>query len=87
VEAIRHHHDSYDGSGFNQDCKGEKIPLISRILAVADSFDAMTSDRPYRVAMTTAKALEEIHRCAGTQFDPVVVQAFFKTPMVNSFKI
>jgi response regulator RpfG family c-di-GMP phosphodiesterase len=86
TEAIRHHHDSYDGTGLNQNLKGENIPLISRILAVADSFDAMTSDRPYRAAMSASKAVEEVQRCAGTQFDPVVVQAFLKTPMVNSFK-
>ena len=86
AEAIRHHHDSYDGTGLNQNLKGENIPLISRILAVADSFDAMTSDRPYRAAMSASKAAEEVQRCAGTQFDPVVVQAFLKTPMVNSFK-
>ncbi|MDD5339457.1 MAG: response regulator, partial [Dehalococcoidales bacterium] len=52
VEAIKHHHDSYDGSGLNQTVKADKIPFISRILAVADSFDAMTSDRPYRAAMS-----------------------------------
>jgi putative two-component system response regulator len=86
VEAIRHHHDSYDGTGLNQTLKGEEIPLISRILAVADSFDAMTSDRPYRAAMSAIKAVNEIEQCSGTQFDPVVVQAFLKTSMVKSFK-
>ncbi len=86
VEAIRHHHDSYDGTGIGQSLKGEYIPLISRILAVADSFDAMTSDRPYRAAMSAMKAVEEIKRCADTQFDPDVVQAFLKTPIVTSFK-
>lgn len=86
IEAIRHHHDSYDGSGLNQTIAGEDIPLDSRILAVADSFDAMTSDRPYRTAMSASQAIEEIKKCAGTQFDPVVVRAFLKTPMVNSLK-
>jgi putative nucleotidyltransferase with HDIG domain len=86
VEAIKHHHDSYDGTGLNQTIRGENIPLISRILAVADSFDAMTSDRPYRSAMSASKALEEVQRCAGTQFDPVIVAAFIKTPMVKSLK-
>ncbi len=84
VEAIKHHHDSYDGTGMNQTIKGDNIPLISRILAVADSFDAMTSDRPYRSAMSPNKALEEVQRCADTQFDPVIVKAFLKTPMVKS---
>jgi putative two-component system response regulator len=86
IEAIKHHHDSYDGTGLNQTVVGEAIPLDSRILAVADSFDAMTSDRPYRAAMSAAKAIFEIQRCAGTQFDPVVVQAFLKTPIVSSLK-
>ncbi|OGO16834.1 MAG: hypothetical protein A2Z15_07315 [Chloroflexi bacterium RBG_16_50_11] len=86
VDAIRHHHDSYDGSGMNQSLAGDRIPLISRILAVADSFDAMTSDRPYRIAMSAIKAVGEIQQCAGTQFDPKVVQAFLKTPIVNSLK-
>ncbi len=86
VEAIRHHHDSYDGSGLNQTVAGEEIPLGARILAVADSFDAMTSDRPYRAAMAASKAITEIKRCAGTQFDPAVVKAFLKTPIINSLK-
>jgi putative two-component system response regulator len=84
VETIKHHHDSYDGTGLNQTVKGDEIPLFSRILAVADSFDAMTSDRPYRNAMSADKALEEVQRCAGTQYDPVIVAAFLKTPMVKS---
>lgn len=85
VEAIRHHHDSYDGTGLNQTIKGKEIPLISRILAVADSFDAMTSDRPYRSAMSALTAIDEVKRCADSQFDPVIVEAFLKTPMVSSF--
>ncbi len=84
VEAIRHHHDSYDGTGINQKVAGEDIPLGARILTVADSFDAMTSDRPYRSAMNASKAIKEIKKCAGTQFDPVVVKAFLKTPIINS---
>jgi putative two-component system response regulator len=86
VEVIRHHHDSYDGTGLNQKLRGEEIPLGARILAVADSFDAMTSDRPYRSAMDAEKAVAEIKKCAGTQFDPVVVRAFLKTPIINSLK-
>jgi putative two-component system response regulator len=85
-EAIRHHHDSFDGSGLNQGIKGQEIPLISRILAIADSFDAMTSDRPYRAAMQAIEAIEEVQRCSGTQFDPVVVEAFLKTSTVRSIK-
>jgi putative two-component system response regulator len=87
VEVIRHHHDSYDGSGPNQKVQGDEIPLGARILAVADSFDAMTSDRPYRPAMTAARAIAEIKKCSGTQFDPVVVKAFLKMPLITSLKI
>jgi putative two-component system response regulator len=86
IEIIRHHHDSYDGNGINQIIAGEDIPLGARILAIADSFDAMTSDRPYRAAMPVNKAIAEIKRCAGTQFDQTVVQAFLKTPLVNSLR-
>jgi len=81
VEMIEHHHDRYDGSGMNQVVVGEDIPLGARILAVADAFDAMTSDRPYRNAMSVEEALSEIKRCTGTQFDPAVVVAFLKIPV------
>jgi putative two-component system response regulator len=84
---IQHHHDRYDGTGLHQEMKGEDIPLGARILAVADSFDAMTSDRPYRSAMSAKKAAAEVKRCSGTQFDPVVVKAFLKTPIINSLKV
>jgi len=87
VEMIKHHHDKFDGSGLHQEVKGEDIPLGARILAVADSFDAMTSDRPYRAAMSVSKAITEVKRCTGSQFDPVVVKAFLKTPIINSLKV
>jgi putative two-component system response regulator len=86
IEVIKHHHDSFDGTGLNQKVSNDQIPLGARILAAADSFDAMTSDRPYRASMPVSEALSEIVRCAGTQFDPVVVKAFLKTPIVNSLK-
>ena len=86
VEVIRHHHDSYDGIHLNQKVVGDKIPLGARILAVADSFDAMTSDRPYRAAMPTNKAIAEIKHCAGNQFDPKVVKAFLETPIIKSLR-
>ena len=79
VEMIEHHHDHYDGSGLHQITGGNDIPLEARILAVADALDAMTSDRPYRPAMSIAEAIDEIKRCAGTQFDPDVVTALLKT--------
>jgi putative two-component system response regulator len=78
VEIIEHHHDHYDGSGLHQTVAGDDIPLGARILAVADAFDAMTSDRPYRPAMTVEEALREIKRCVDTQFDPVAARAFLK---------
>jgi cyclic di-GMP phosphodiesterase len=76
---IEHHHDHYDGSGLHQVVAGDDIPLAARILAVADAFDAMISDRPYRSAMSITDIVEEIKRCAGTQFDPIVVAAFLNT--------
>jgi putative nucleotidyltransferase with HDIG domain len=83
VVMIEHHHDHYDGSGVNQTMRGREIPLAARILAVADAYDAMTSDRPYRPAMSIQEAAKEIERCAGSQFDPVVVAAFLKTVTVG----
>lgn len=76
VEMIEHHHDHYDGTGLHQIVAGTNIPLGARILAVADAFDAMTSDRPYRAAMSRKEALDEIKCCMRTQFDPVVADAF-----------
>jgi len=83
VKMIEHHHDRYDGSGMNQIISGKEIPVGARILAVADAFDAMTSDRPYRAAMSVDQALGEIKRCTGTQFDPEVTAAFLKIPVTG----
>jgi putative two-component system response regulator len=83
VAMIEHHHDRYDGGGMNQTVSGKKIPLGARILAVADSFDAMTSDRPYRKAMTVEEALEEIRKCSGSQFDPDIAAVFLKIPVAG----
>jgi HD-GYP domain-containing protein (c-di-GMP phosphodiesterase class II) len=76
IPFIRHHHEHYDGSGYPDGIRGDQIPLEARILTVADSFEAMTSNRPYRKAMTPQEALGELQEKAGTQFDPRVVQAF-----------
>ena len=78
VEIVEHHHDRYDGKGSHQSFSGKDIPLGARILAVADTFDAMTSDRPYRRALPIVKSLAEIQRCSGSQFDPEVVNVFLK---------
>jgi len=79
VAIVEHHHDYYNGAGLHQLVAGEEIPLGARILTIADAFDAMTSDRPYRPAISVAAARQEIQRCTGTQFDPVVAGAFLRT--------
>jgi len=79
VDIIEHHHDHFDGTGLHQMIAGEKIPLGARILAVADAYDAMTSDRPYRTALSSEEAVNEIRTCCGTQFDPVITNAFLNT--------
>jgi putative nucleotidyltransferase with HDIG domain len=78
---VRHHHERWDGKGYPDGIAGEAIPFGARIFAVADSFDAMTSDRPYRRAMSVKDARVEVARCRGTQFDPSVVDAFVAVPV------
>jgi len=75
VPLVEFHHERFDGTGY-LGIRGANIPLGARILAVADSFDAMVCDRPYRAGRTAAEAIEEVERCRGTQFDPIVVEAF-----------
>lgn len=74
--AVLHHHERFDGTGYPYGLKGLAIPLAARVLAVADAFDAMTSERPYRCALLMREALEELYSNAGGQFDPHVVEAF-----------
>ena len=77
LAAIQYHHERYDGNGYPAGLKGDNIPLDARIMGVADSYDAMTSLRPYRQGkMTHEQAVEELKRCAGTQFDPKIVEVF-----------
>ncbi len=78
VPWIRHSHESFDGSGYPDGLAGEAIPQASRIMLVADAFDAITSDRPYRAARSPEEALAELRAGAGKQFDPVCVEAFVK---------
>lgn len=79
LPAILHHHERLDGKGYPEGLQGEELPLIARIIAVADTFDAMTTDRPYRQGLSREEALAEIELHSGTQFDPQVVTAFTKT--------
>jgi HD-GYP domain-containing protein (c-di-GMP phosphodiesterase class II) len=75
AEWVLHHHERWDGAGYPDGLHGDRIPLGARIIFVADSFDAMTSDRVYRESISVEDALVELERCAGTQFDPRVVAA------------
>jgi putative nucleotidyltransferase with HDIG domain len=77
---VLHHHERWDGRGYPYGLNGAEIPLGARIFAIADTLDAMTSDRPYRKALSFAQAREEIERCAGSQFDPELVRVFLELP-------
>jgi response regulator RpfG family c-di-GMP phosphodiesterase len=77
--AVRHHHERFDGSGYPDGLKGEQIPLPARLLAVADTFDALCSERPYRPAYSTEQALEEMRKVAGSQLDPDLTDAFIQS--------
>jgi len=76
IPGVLYHHEQYDGSGYPHQRRAEEIPLHARIIGVADAFDAMTSDRPYRKALSFEQAFEELRRCAGQQFDPRLVALF-----------
>jgi putative nucleotidyltransferase with HDIG domain len=80
AEIVLAHQEFFDGTGYPRGLKGEEIPLGARIFAIADSMDAMLSDRPYRKALPMSYAREEIQRCAGTQFDPRVAEVFLSIP-------
>ncbi len=79
IPIVEHEHERYDGKGYPDGLKGEEIPLGARIIAVADSYDAMTTDRVYRKALPLEDVLKELKRCSGTQFAPEVVDAFLRT--------
>ena len=79
VPIVRHHHENWDGTGYPDGIKGEAIPIGARILSVVDCYDALTSDRPYRQAMTDAAALEIVVARRGTMYDPTIVDAFVRT--------
>jgi HD-GYP domain-containing protein (c-di-GMP phosphodiesterase class II) len=76
LDGVLYHHERWDGLGYPQGLAGEKIPLVARLIALADSFDAMSSTRTYRSAMSRSQVLSEITRCAGKQFDPALAPRF-----------
>lgn len=78
IPLILYHHERYDGKGYPSNLKGEEIPYLVRILTIVDSFDAMTSSRPYNKKMSYEEGLEEIRRCSGTQFDPEIAEKFIE---------
>lgn len=78
IPGIEYHHERFDGLGYPEGLKGEAIPLYARIILIADTYDAMTSTRPYRLALTREVAFDELRKCSGTQFDPVLVDAFIR---------
>ncbi len=83
IDGILHHHEHYDGSGYPKGLKGEEIPLEARILAIADSYVTMTSERSYSGAMDHEQAIEELKKCAGLQFDPYLIEKFVAIDMSN----
>ncbi|MCX5714044.1 MAG: HD domain-containing protein [Candidatus Omnitrophica bacterium] len=78
ILGVKYHHEKYDGTGYPEGLKAEKIPLIAAIISVADSFDAMTSDRPYRKGLPIDRAVEEIRSLSGKQFHPLVTEVFYE---------
>jgi HD-GYP domain-containing protein (c-di-GMP phosphodiesterase class II) len=76
AEYILYHHERWDGKGYPHKLKGEEIPLISRMVAIVEAYDSMTTDREYRKAMSKEEAILEITKCAGTQFDPKLIEVF-----------
>jgi HD-GYP domain-containing protein (c-di-GMP phosphodiesterase class II) len=80
AKLVRSSHERWDGTGYPDRLTGEEIPLGARIVSVCDAYEAMVSDRPYRIGMSPADALVELRRCSGTQFDPRVVEAFATLP-------
>jgi putative nucleotidyltransferase with HDIG domain len=84
LPAVRHHHERWDGAGYPDGIKGEAIPLMARVLAIADTIDAMTSDRSYRRGLTVDEVRAEVERCAGSQFDPAIVSKLLSGPHWNA---
>ena len=85
LPVVRHHHERWDGSGYPDGLRGAEIPLTARIFSIADVYDALVSDRPYRPAMPPSVADAEIERTTGSQFDPAVVAVFMKLVQSGAF--
>ena len=83
ADEIQHHHERWDGKGYPDGLSRESIPLLSRVIAVVDAYDAMTNNRAYRRAMSSVDAMEELKRCAGNQFDPFIVSEFLQMMKVE----
>jgi len=78
IDGVKYHHERFDGRGYPEGLKGDRIPLVASIIAVADSYDAMTTNRPYRPALNKKQAVDEIHKCIDTQFQPLVAKALIE---------
>ncbi len=87
AEYVLAHHERWDGRGYPRGLKGEEIPVLARIIAIADAYDVMVSDRPYRKGMSHEDAMVEIHRCSGSQFDPEVAKVFVEIMQEGEWKV
>ena len=87
IPIVKHHHERYDGKGYPSGLFAETIPLAARIVCIADSFDAMASDRSYRPRYTLFRALEELRTCSGSQFDPILANLFIEAITTNKEQI
>lgn len=85
IPGVKHHHEKFNGRGYPDGLQGEEIDITARIIAVADSFDAMTSNRPYRAGLSLEVAFDELRKYSGSQFDPQIVEAFFAADVMEAF--
>lgn len=83
-QAVRHHHENYDGTGYPLGLAGEAIPVGARVIMLADTMDAMTTDRPYRKALAFDRVIEELRRFAGRQFDPLLVEVVVRSSAIKA---
>lgn len=87
IEGVLYHHERFDGKGYPKGLIGREIPLYARVIAVADSFDAMVSKRCYKQSISLIEAINEINSNSGTQFDPSIVEAFLRVNRINNINI